>query len=151
MRTRVVAVTVGIVASVTGGCAVPVPTARSASDYGKKAADTADTVRSAVNTAVVALEAAGEGRVPSTTLDVLLSEAEDDASGADETFRAIQPKGRSSDEVRRRLVDLDAEALDTLEESRIAARRGDAERYDSLRSTLNAAAAELDAFVEDVG
>jgi hypothetical protein len=134
-----------------GACTTPVPTARSADDYTKKAAHTADTARSAVNTATVAITAAQEDRFFGTTLDVVLGEAEDDASGAEETFRAVQPKGDSADAVRARLVPLLDVAVAHLEATRIAARRDDRPALAREVPELRAAADDLDAFTRAVG
>jgi hypothetical protein len=143
-------VVLAITATATAACTVPVPTARSAADYRKKAASTAETVRSAVETATITVDAARDDRYLGTTLDVVLGEAEDDASGAEETFRAIQPKGRGSDDVRDELVGLLDDAVAALEQSRIAARRGDRPALFAQTSDLRAASDALDAFARDV-
>jgi hypothetical protein len=141
-----VAVTTG-----AGACATPVPTARSATDYDRKAAHTADEVRSAVQTAAIALQAAEDGRLLDRTLDVLVTEAEDDAGGAAETFLAVQPPdGVHADATRTELADLLDEAATELAAARIAVRRGDAEARHDGGSNLRALAGAFKAFTEEL-
>ncbi|HUP87453.1 MAG TPA: hypothetical protein VM143_17510 [Acidimicrobiales bacterium] len=135
----------------TSACTAPVPTARSGADYDRKAAHTAEEVRSAVETARVALRADGDGRVFSRTLDVLVTEAEGDAGGAAKTFLAIDPKGPHADDTRHELASLLGDATATLADVRIAVRRGDAEELHSATTVLAKIADALEAFIEDVG
>jgi hypothetical protein len=133
------------------GCATPVPTARSGADYDRKAAHTAEEVRSAVQTTIVALRSAADGRLLDRTLDVLVTEAEDDAGGAAETFLAEQPPdGGHTDATRAALSQLLDDATAHLAAARIAVRRGDDEaRHDELVE-LRHVADDLEAFTEDV-
>jgi hypothetical protein len=135
------------------GCTTPVPTARSAADYRSKAAATADEAMSAVNTALIAIGVDDDGGTFARTLDVILGEAEDDAAGAEETFRAIEPRGdeAAADAVRGRLVHLLDDAVASLEASRIAARRRDDVALQAQAPKLRAVAARLDAFEREVG
>jgi hypothetical protein len=130
---------------------MPVPTARSGADYGRKAAHTAEEVRSAVTTARIAVESDGDGKVLPTTLDVIVTEAEGDASGAAETFTAIQPKGRDADATRERLLDLLDDAESTLAGCRIAVRRDDRAELRRQVRPLHEVADALEAFAEEVG
>jgi hypothetical protein len=153
MRHGVPAVAAVLAVLALGACTTPVPTARSAADYRKKAGATADTAKSAVNTALMAIGVDADGGTFARTLDVVLAEAEDDASGAGETFRAIQPRGDAAeaDAVRHRLVDLLDDAVDALEASRIAARRRDKAALQAQAPQLRAAADALDAFERSLG
>ncbi|MEA3075483.1 MAG: hypothetical protein QOF60_391 [Actinomycetota bacterium] len=108
----------------TGACAVPVPTARSAADYGKKAGHTAEDVHSAIETTVVALDNATHGRTLPTTLNVVVSDAEDDARGAMSTFQRIAPRGQGAGAIHDRLVPLLNDAADAITRARQLARRG---------------------------
>ena len=136
-----------------GACALPTPTARSTEDYGKKAAHTADEVRSAVETTVVALRAEADGKVPGTTLDVLVTEAETDASGAASTFRSIDPPSSSSEDVdlRDRTIELVDGAVDALEQVRLDVRFGNTDQAAGRADDLEHVADDLDRFAEEVG
>jgi hypothetical protein len=113
-----------LAAVITGGCAVPVPTARSAADYAKKAGHTADDVHSAIETTLLALDTATHGRTLPTTLNVVVSNAEDDARGAASTFERIAPRGRGAGAIRAQLVPLLNQAADAITQARQLARRG---------------------------
>jgi hypothetical protein len=120
-RTAVVALLAGVLSA---SCAVPVPTARSAADYTKKATHTAEEVVSAVETTLLALEGASRDRAFVTTLAVIVTDAEDDARGAAGTFERVEPRGKGADAVRQELVPLLRQAVDGLADARIATRRG---------------------------
>src|SRR5215211_8997801 len=104
-----------------GACTGPI---RSTSVYESKAGQTAETVASAVQTALLTVEAAEGGKAFGRYLTQTLVEAEEDANAAQGTFDAIQPPDRRADELRDRLDELLGEATGTLAELRIAARRG---------------------------
>ena len=140
-----------VIAWALGACTTPVPRASSGADYDRKAAHTGEEVRSAVETARLALRAQRQDRVLSPTLDVLVTEAEADAGGAQKTFLAIQPKGPHADATRQRLADLVEDATSTLEDVRIAVRRGDEDALRSAATVLDKVAEALEAFTEDVG
>jgi hypothetical protein len=129
-----------------GACTGPV---RSTSVYESKAGQTAETVSSAVQTALLAVEAAEGGKA--RYLTQTLVEAEEDANAAQGTFDAIQPPDRRADELRDRLDELLGEATGTLAELRIAARRGRLADLPALAEPLPEVAEELDAFAEAHG
>jgi hypothetical protein len=139
--------------AVCGACALPTPTARSSEDYGKKAAHTADEVRSAVETTVVALRAQAKGKVPSTSLDVIVTESESDASGAAGTFRSIDPPSSSAKarDLRDRTIELVDDAVDDLEQVRLDVRAGRFDTAAGRADDLRQRADELDRFAEEVG
>ena len=141
------------VAAVTGGCALPTPTARSSEDYGKKAAHTADEVRAAVDTTVIALHTQSDGKVPTTTLDVLVTEAENDASGAAATFRSIDPPSSSTADLalRDRALGLVDGAVGALEQVRLDVRFGHFDEATGRTNNLEQLADDLDRFAEEVG
>jgi hypothetical protein len=128
-----------------GACTGPV---RSSEVYESKAGQTAETVASAVQTAVLAVEAADGDKAFGRYLTQALVEAEEDANAAQGTFDAIQPPDRRADELRGRLDELVGEATDTLAELRIAARRGRLADLPGLAEPLPGLAEELDAFAE---
>ena len=126
-------------------CTGPV---RSTNVYESKAGVTAETVRSAVETAHLAADAAGRDKAGGRYLAQVLAEAEEDAGAAQGTFEAIQPPDRRADELRDQLGELLDEATATLAELRIAARRGDLDELAGLARPLGPLAEELDAFAE---
>jgi hypothetical protein len=131
-----------------GACTGPV---RSVNVYESKAGQTAETVASAVQTAVLAVEAAEGDKAFGRYLTQTLVEAEEDANAAQGTFDAIQPPDRRADELRDRLDELLGEATGTLAELRIAARRGRLADLPALAEPLPEVAEELDAFAEAHG
>jgi hypothetical protein len=102
------------------GCVGPARTHRA---YEGKAARTAETAASAVETALLAARAADDARAFGPYLSVTLSEAEKDASGAQATFDSIQPPDTASDELRDQLDAMLTQAVGILSELRIKARR----------------------------
>jgi hypothetical protein len=148
---RAAAVLLALTAS--GACALPTPSARGSKDYGQKAAHTADEVRGAVKTTALALRAQSKGNLPTTTLDVIVTESEADAGGAASTFRAIDPPSSSSDDkdLRDRTIDLVDGAVDDLEQVRLDVRAGHFATAAGRAHDLDALADELDRFAEEVG
>jgi hypothetical protein len=131
-----------------GACTGPV---RSGNVYESKAGQTAEVVASAVQTALLAVEAAGGDKAFGRYLTQVLVEAEEDADSAQGTFDSIQPPDRRADELRSRLDGPLGEATDTLTELRIAARRGRFAELPELARPLPQVAEELGAFAEAHG
>src|SRR5215203_2302592 len=117
-----------------GACTGPV---RSANVYESKAGETAEAVASAVETAGLAVDAAGEGKAPGRYLTQVLVEAEEDAGSAQGVFDGIQPPDRQADELRDRLDELLTEATGTLAE------------LPELAAPLTEVADQLHAFAEE--
>src|SRR5919109_1056684 len=142
MRRSWVAVPLLVVAA---ACTGPV---RSSGVYEAKAGRTAEVVASAVETARLAVGAAGGGKAFGRYLTQVLVEAERDAGAAQGTFGAIQPSDRRADQLRDRLDGLLTEATSTLAELRIAARRGRIAELPALARPLAEVAEGLHAFAE---
>jgi len=130
---------------VVAACTGPV---RSSSVYESKAGRTAEVVASAVETARLAVDAAGDSKAHGRYLAQLLVEAEEEAGAAQGTFDAIQPPDERADELRGHLDELLSEATDTLAELRIAARRGRLTELPELAAPLAEVADQLHAFAE---
>ncbi|HEX8805031.1 MAG TPA: hypothetical protein VF743_12585 [Acidimicrobiales bacterium] len=143
----VAAAAVGAVA----GCVQPVGPARTAEDYELKAADTAETVVSAVRTAEIGADVAHRDRAFPPYVAVVLGEAESDAAAALDTFESVQPPGPSSDHLRAELADLVDPAVDALADLRIAARRSDGDALAAAARGLEDLARPLEAFAEEHG
>jgi hypothetical protein len=131
-----------------GACTGPV---RSTPVYESKAGQTAAVVASAVQTALLAVDAAKDDKAYGRYLTQVLVEAEEDAGSAQGTFDAIQPPDDRADELRASLDDLLTEATDTLAHLRIAARRGRFAELPALAESLPKVAAKLDDFAEAHG
>jgi hypothetical protein len=128
-----------------GACTGPV---RSTNVYESKAGATAETVASAVETARLAVDAAGQDKAFGRYLAQVLAEAEEDADAAQGTFDAIQPPDGRADELRSHLDELLGRASDTLAELRIAARRGDTAELAEPAAPLAGLAGKLHTFAE---
>jgi hypothetical protein len=137
----------GAVAAVLVLCSCVGP-ARSFDAYGGKAADTADSVASAVETARLAVEVAAAGRAFAPDLSVVLGEAERDARGSLDIFASIQPPDARSAELRAQLLDLIERAETILSNLRIAARWGDLDRLPDIGHPLASLGGELTDFSE---
>jgi hypothetical protein len=129
-------------------CAGPSRTDR---DYELKAANTAEAVASAVNTARFGVDAAARGRAPANFLSVLLGEAEEDALGAQDSFDSRQPPSARSDRLRTALDGVLVEATDVLSQLRIAVRRGQLDRLADLAAPLPGLARQLETFEQTHG
>ena len=129
-----------------GACTGPV---RSSEVYESKAGQTAETAASAVQTALLAVDAAKGSKAFGRYLTQVLVEAEEDAGAAQGVFDGIQPPDRQADELRGRLDELLTEATGTLAELRIAARRGELAELPELAAPLTKVAGQLHAFAEE--
>ena len=126
-------------------CVGPV---RSFDAYEGKAADTADSVASAVETAGLAVEISAEGRAFAPYLSVVLAEAERDTRGSLDIFASIQPPDPGSAQLRTQLVDLIQRAEAVLSDLRIAVRWGDLDRLPDIGRPLGPIGGELSDFSE---
>jgi hypothetical protein len=131
-----------------GACTGPV---RSSPVYESKAGQTAATAASAVQTALLAVDAAKGDKAFGRYLTQLLAEAEEDAGSAQGTFDGIQPPDQRADQLRSHLDDLLTQATGTLAELRIAARRGSFAELPELARPLPGVAAKLDDFAKAHG
>jgi hypothetical protein len=139
---------VAVVLLLAGACTGPV---RSSQVYESKAGQTAASAASAVQTALLATEAARGDKAYGRYLTQVLVEAEEDAGSAQGTFDGIQPPDQRADELRSRLDDLLDQATGTLAELRIAARRGRFAELPELAKPLPKVAGQLDDFAEAHG
>ena len=131
-----------------GACTGPV---RSSPVYESKAGQTAAVAASAVQTALLAVDAAKDGKAYGRYLTQVLVEAEEDAGSAQGTFDGIQPPDDRADELRASLDELLGDATTILADLRIAARRGRFAELPELAKSLPEVAAKLDAFAEAHG
>ena len=128
------------VAVLLSGCVGPV---RSFSAYEGKAATTADSVASAVQTARLAVTDAAQGRAFAPYLSVVLAESEGDAGSSGATFAAIQPPDPGSARLRTELLDLVGRAESVLGDLRIAVRWGELDRLEDISQPLDSLGRQL--------
>ena len=126
----------------------PVGPARSFGTFEGKAATTAESALSRVQTVRLAAETAGEGNAFGPYVSVLISDQEDALSGLQGTFGSIQPPDARSDALRTQLNGLLGDALDHVAQVRIAARRGELDRLPALATPLRNDALKLERFAE---
>ena len=135
-------------ALLTAGCVGP---SRTDADFELKAGNTAKAVRSALQSALLAADGAGEGKLTSNYVSVVLGEAELDASTAQATFESYQPPSAAADELRNDVNDLLGEAIDGLVALRITARRGQLDRLPRIAERLKPLATALEQVQEKYG
>jgi hypothetical protein len=128
------------------GCVSP---SRTDDDYAHKAANTAEAVASSVNTAVLAVQAAYDGKVFAPYLSRLLAEAEEDANAAAQTLDSVQPPSRRADLMYAHLSGLVDGATYLLRELRVAVRRGDVAGLRRIAGPLPGIARALRHFESD--
>jgi hypothetical protein len=104
-------------------CTQIVGPARTRRDFELKAATTADTVASSVQTARLVMRLGRQDDAFAPYMATMASESEDGATAATGTFSGIQPPDARSDRLRARLIELTDPAVGHLSEVRIRARR----------------------------
>ncbi len=129
-------------------CVAP---ARSFESYEGKAADTAEAVGSAVETARLAVSIAQQGRASAPYLSVVLAEAEQGAGGPGDIFGTIQPPDQASARLRSELLALVTRARSTLADLRIAVRWGELARLPDIARPLQSLSEQLTSFAEEHG
>jgi hypothetical protein len=125
-------------------CVAP---ASSFAAYEEDAVNTTETVLSAVETARLTVRIS-DGKAFPPTVTILFEEAEDDAAGAQSTFDSVQPPDERSDRLREDLDRLLSEAVTTLADLRIAARRSELETLPSIAEPLESLSTRLEDFAE---
>jgi hypothetical protein len=131
-----------------GACVLP---ARSFSSFQGKAVATADDMRSAVETARLAVTIAAERRAFAPTISVTLANAEHDADAIQGAFDSVQPADKRSDDLRDELDQLLDQATSILSELRIAARRTEWTRLVRSAAPLPELSKKLNEFAEANG
>ena len=108
-----------------GGCVShPVGPARTMGKYEGKAATTAKSALSQVETMRLAADVADRDKATAPYVSAVVSEAEDAIDGLAGTFGSIQPPNDAADGLRSELSELLSAALDHATAVRIAVRRG---------------------------
>lgn len=123
------------------GCAGP---SRTDDDYRHKAANTAETARSAVKTVRLGVQADDRHKVTGPYLSILVGRAEDQLSSVQQTFDSRQPPSHRADDIRDALDKLLVQASDTVSGVRIAVRRGELGNLHRFAKDLDDVADQLD-------
>ena len=135
-----------------GGCVShPVGPARTLGKYEGKAATTAKSALSQVETVRLAAEIAERDDGTSPFITVLVSDAEEAVDGLSGTFESIQPPGEAADAVRDELSGLLSDALDHIAAVRITARRGTLRGLGQVAAPLDGDAEALRRFLKAHG
>lgn len=109
----------------------------SVEDYERKVANTAEAAASAVESALLTVEAASDGRAPSRYVSLRLSEDEETVASVETAFGAVQPPDPRLDDLRAVTLTVLADASEVVEELRIEAYRGDLHRLPALARKLH--------------
>jgi hypothetical protein len=128
------------------GCAGP---SRTDDDYRHKAANTAETARSAVKTVRLGVQADDRHKVTGPYLSILVGRAEDQLSSVQQTFDSRQPPSSHADDIRDSLDKLLVKASDTVSQVRIAVRRGQLGQLHRFAKDLDDLADRLDKAEEE--
>jgi hypothetical protein len=145
MRRRSRALVASALLTILASCVGP---ARTYDDFRLKAKSAAESARSAVGTAQLAVKVARERRGYVPYIVVLVVEAERDASGAQTAFDSVQPPNARADRLRDDADKTLTAATSVLATLRISARRGDLDDFARHAPELDKVAADLDRFVE---
>lgn len=121
---------------------------RTTSDYQWKVANSAEAVVSAVESALLTVEVAEDGRAPAPYVSLRLSESEETASSVETGFGAVQPPDPALDDLRSKTLTVIAEASDVLEELRLAAYRAELHRLPEIARKLERPLSELRRLME---
>jgi hypothetical protein len=137
-----------VVLAVLLGTTACVGPSRTDGDFELKAGNTAKAVRSSLQTALLAAEAAGNGKATANYVSVILGEAETDASAAQATFDSYQPPSAAADKLRKDVDDTLSDAIDGLTALRITARRGQLDRLPKIARELEPVSTTLEQIAE---
>lgn len=129
----------------SGGCVGP---SRTTSDYQRKVANSAEAVISAVESALMTVEVAADGRAPAPYVSLRLSESEETSASVETAFGAVQPPDPELDDLRTETLTVIGEASDVLEELRLAAYRAELHRLPEIAEKLDSPLAELRRLME---
>jgi hypothetical protein len=149
---RVVVVVVVVIATVALFVGLhPISPARTFDAYEHKAKDTAESVRSSVQTARLTARLATRGKLFGPYASVVLSEADQAVGAAQGVFESVQPPDRHADAVRVALDELLNRSSDAVSKLRISARRGELGALESEAKPLDRLAYELGQFIKAHG
>lgn len=126
-------VAIVLLAVLSSSCVGP---SRTAPDYRRKVANSAEAAASAVESALLTVEAASSERAPSRYVSLRLSEDEETLASVETAFGVVQPPDPGLDDLRSETLATIGDASDVLEELRIASYRGETHRLRELARKL---------------
>jgi hypothetical protein len=138
-RGRVLPLALGI-ALCAAACAGPT---HGRNDYKLKLANTAESLDSSAQTVVMAADLIEHGKAFAPYTSTVISDAEDDASSAQQTFDTRQPPDDASDKLRQQADKTLQDVVSAITDARVAARAGDL-------AALNQAANQLQGLQKDL-
>ena len=133
-----------IAAALLTSCVGP---SRTDSDYHRKASNSAEAMRSAVESGRLVADLALKKRAFGTYLNVAATEAEQAADGVITSFDSVQPPSARSDDVREQFDTLFQAASSALGDLRIAIRRHLLDDVKKAAADLAAVSAKLEPLV----
>ena len=123
--------------------------ARTYPPFEADAVATAEQAQSAVETALLAAQAAAKGNAFGNYLSPTLGDAEDTASAVQGSFDLEQPPNAAADQLRAKLDPILSRASDVLMQLRIHVRRGQIDRLYDIAQPLKKISSDLDTFIKD--
>jgi hypothetical protein len=139
---------VALVAVAAGCVAHPVGPARTYGKYEGKAVTTAKGALSAVETARLIADSASRGNAFGPYTGIVVSEAEDSASGVQGTFASIQPPDDRAGKLSSELDAVLSDAVTHLRDLRVAARRDELSRLGDVAAPLADDSRRLNDFIQ---
>jgi len=140
MSTRPVRSAIGLLAAAVvllGGCSTT-------SGFESEAGRTAQDGVSQIRTALVAVQAGLDAKLPDPYLVTVLEDAEDALSSTQESFRSLQPPAEGdADRLRGEVASLLTRAVDGVAQLRIAEQRGDLQQLAATAADLGPVADAL--------
>lgn len=133
------------VGTLSAGCVGP---SRTSGDYRRKVANSAEAVVSAIESALLTVEVATDGRAPAPYVSLRLSESEENAASVETGFGAVQPPDPQLDDLRTETLTVIGDASDLLEELRLAAYRGEVSELTGIAEKLAEPLAHLRRLME---
>ncbi len=134
-----------MLATLAAACVGP---SRTSADYQRKVTNSAEAVVSAVESARMTVELARDGRAPAPYVSLRLSESEEAAASVETAFGAVQPPERRLDDLRSATLTVIGDAVDVLEELRVASYRGELDRLPMIAAKLEDPLAHLRRLME---
>jgi hypothetical protein len=141
MSARAARSTIVLIAAVVvllGGCS-------SVAQFESEAGQTAQDSVSEIRTALMAVRAGSDGKLPDAYLVTVLEDAEDAMSSTQESFRSLQPPADvDAERLRAELATLLTRGVDGVSQLRIAASRGDLQHVAGTEKDLGIVADALE-------
>ncbi len=117
---------------------------RTAGDYERKVANTAEAVISAAESALLTVEVVADGRAPAPYVSLRLSESEETVGSVESSFGAVQPPDPDLDALRAETLAAVGDVGDVVEELRLAAYRAEFDRLPGIAKKLREPLSHLD-------